>query len=89
MDRALQMSHNSGLSYIACQQILSAYRTDGTKRLAIVAEKYLITSDQNEEMKERGLTVFDCIENKFTIVDKNFVDNVREEWNNRVGQKIF
>jgi hypothetical protein len=89
MDRALNMSHHSGLSYIACQQILSAYRTDGTKRLAVVAEKYLITSDQNEEMKERGLTVFDCIENKYPITDRNFVDSVLNEWNNKVGQQIF
>lgn len=95
MDYARRMSDYSGISYIACQIITSASRLvnrigyDGTKKLSIATEKFVLNADENEELKERGLTVFDVIENKFDNRDREFVNNLTASWNSRLGQRIY
>ena len=95
MDYAKRMSDYSGISYIACQIITSASRLvnrigyDGTKKLSIATEKFVLNAEENEELKERGLTVFDIIEKKFGTRDNEFANNLTANWNSRLGQNIY
>src|ERR1700722_20140333 len=86
---AEEMRRHSGLSRHVCQQILNAANRNDYRRLGIEAEKHLMTGEQSEGMKERGLTVFDVVTGEYEIYDSGFADGTKEEWNERLGQSIF
>lgn len=84
------ISNNSGFSYILSNYFLSAARMRNTKRLAMLAEKHLLTGDENEELKRRGLTVLDALEGKFDVdYDYSTVNQLLDTWNARLGAEIF
>jgi len=89
IDRAERMHEHSRLSRMTCVYIVSAFTSDDNRKLSVQAEKNLLTADQNESLKDRGLTVFDCIIGDFEVYDSGFVIEMFAEWNERLGDKIF
>src|SRR5438445_366495 len=84
------MSSRSHLSYIVCQYILSAGRAGNLSRLSILAEKHLLQEDENEELKRRGLTVFDVLKGNFdNRYDYAFVSQLLDGWNDRLGAAVY
>lgn len=84
------MSKHSGLSYITCKYLLTAARMNNLTRLAILAEKHLLTGPENEELKNRGLTVLDTLEGKFDYsYDYGTIDQLFNTWNDRLGESVF
>lgn len=75
------------LSPKICQQI--ATRGRRYRLLAIDTEKYLLTGEQSEALKERGLTVFDVIVGNYADSDVGFVDETKTDWNERMGCSAF
>lgn len=87
-ERANRMCSASHINYNTCLRILSEFFKDNKRGLAINAER-LLTSDQNEELKQRGLTIFDCVIGQVEDFDNEFVTEMFAEWNERLGEKIF
>lgn len=84
------ISKHSGFSYILSNYFLSAARMNNLTRLAILAEKNLLTGDESEELKNRGLTVLDALEGKFDWeYDYGTINQLLNTWNNRLGAEIF
>jgi hypothetical protein len=88
-ERVLRMSHRSGLPLVQAHDLIKAFKNKDAKKLAITAEKFLITADQNEGLKERGLTVFDALEGGFGTKDEDFIYSMFNEWDNRLGEDVY
>lgn len=83
------MSRQAQLPYIVCNYLLSANRMNQPKRLAILAEKHLLTAEDNEELKSRGMTVYDALIGEYEDCTEWFVSILFQSWNARLGTNIF
>lgn len=83
------MHQHSRLTLHTTLQIVTAFFQSDNRKLAIQAEKHLLSADQNEGLKERGLTIYDCIIGEVEAYDTGFVTEMFAEWNERLGEKIF
>lgn len=86
---AERMHKNSHIPYVVCADIVSALHRKDFVTLSRNLEKYLLTSDQNELLKEAGLTLNDIIIGSYDEVFSGTVDSIIDEWNERFGTKIF
>lgn len=86
---AKKMHHHSGLSYEVCADIVSAIHRKDYVTLSKNIEKYLLTSDQSESLKECGMTVTDVIVGSYDEVLSGLVQGILDVWNDRFGTKIF
>ena len=71
---------------------LQLSRTASGKRyrqLAIESEKHLLTGEQGEGLKERGLTVFDAIVGNYAEADIGFINETKTDWNAQMGYPAF
>jgi hypothetical protein len=71
-----------------CDYIV-AQKLKGQRRLTKAAENFLLTEAQSEELKDRGLTVADCIEGTYGTNNAEFVAALFGNWNGTVGKKVF
>ena len=88
-ERAERMSRHAHLSFPVCMAILTAFYQNDNRKLAIQAEKSLLTGDQNEALKQRGLTLYDCIIGEVEDQDQGYVTAMFAEWNDQLGEKLF
>ena len=79
----------SGLPLNICQSLALYVNNKNRKQLAIFAEKNLLTEDQSEGLKERGLTILDAVEGGFGTNDEEFVYEMFGEWNERLGEPVY
>jgi ribosome biogenesis protein Tsr3 len=87
-ERAEKMSANSHLTKLTCLHILGDYFKNNKRGLSVTAEK-LLTAEQNETLKRRGLTILDCLIGTVDDFDYEVVGEMFAEWNERLGEKIF
>jgi hypothetical protein len=87
--RADRMHLHSRFPVGVCLQFLNAFYQNDNRKLAIVAEKHLLNGDQNEGLKERGLTIYDTIIGDVEAYDTGFVTAMFAEWNEVLGEKLF
>lgn len=59
------------------------------RQFAIESEKHLLTREQSEGLKERGLTVFDAIVGNYTEADVGFINEIKTDWNAQMGYPAF
>jgi len=89
-DKAQRIQEQTRLPYNVCSQLVSASKRGDKRLLAIVAEKYLLTGEQSELLKESGLTVFDCIDGTHIGTrDVGIAETVLGNWNDYLGADIF
>jgi hypothetical protein len=88
-NQAERVSRNAHISYPAAVAILGAARSNNHTQLAIAVEHYLMDGEQMEILKDRGLTILDCLTGSYDRFDYGIVDNIFAEWNERLGEQIF
>jgi hypothetical protein len=79
----------SGLPLNICQSLALYVNNKNRKQMAIFAEKHLLTEDQSEGLKERGLTILDAVEGGFGTYYEEFVYDMFGEWNERLGEPVY
>jgi hypothetical protein len=88
-ERAARLQQHSRFPIAVCLQFLNAFYQNDNRKLAIQAEKYLLNADQNEGLKERGLTIYDCIIGDVESYDTGFVTEMFATWNEVLGEKLY
>ena len=87
--RAEKMAAHSGLNYQICANIVSGINRKDYVTLAKAIENNLLTGEQNETLKDCGLTVFDLIVGTYDEVLSGVVQNILDDWNERFGTVVF
>ncbi len=83
------LHEQSGLAYHVCAELLGAFRRKDNRKLAIIAEKHLLTAAQNETLKDYGMTIFDCFADDLDVSGTDLAAAIFGDWNARLRSEIF
>ena len=86
MEEAKKMSEFSGIPSEDCYMVLNPNEEGDT---VLFIKEYLLAEDQRSWLFEYNLSIEDILNGRFGALLESYVDNMLEEWNKKLGKKLF